>query len=500
MKNRLPFVLVPWNEDFLSGLLRLALERTNGDISRAEFIFPHSRPRRYLALLIERHPKISRPLIMPGMHTVSSLFAKISGRVLGRPAINAGLLDRVGLLLECVREAFRHDDGETGVQSDFTPAPLPQLDDARRFFPWGVRLAALYDECFSQRTEAFDFLHMEEEVSPFAALLLARLGRIFSLYTEALRRKEWTTPGFDAYASAEWLVKKPLPQGILRPGNDHTLFIAGFHTLTRSEDIFFRHLWEQQGATVVLHADPALACPPHPRPTQARPVTYGPAEGKYGQKEHWSCRALAGWADDWQAHIELFQSGEEAAPPVIRYVSGFDLHSQLAVLEKELAPLADMPPAATPAAPPGHATGPNARRRPPSSRGRGSAGYGRCARPCVSRHGPSGRHPDRPAGQRPAYACFTSPAAGGHQHFHGLSAGPLSPVSPGRHPGPPAGKQAQGRILLARSCPPGAPPLPGHAGGCARSHATRGTDRHAGGLAAQKAREGPCPPATTSPA
>lgn len=311
-KTRAPFLVVPWREDFLRALLRRALHDTDGDIGKATFIFPHSRPKRYLSLLLHGEAAVRKPLIMPGMHTVSSLFTVFSGRILARPAWNAGLLDRVGLLLACARE-----EGE-GEGSPF-------LTDARHFFPWGVRLAALYEECFSQHCEPSDFLHMEAEVTPFAAMLLSRLGRMFQSYRAALRERGWSTPGHDAALTAEYIGRHgALPGGAVPGQRSGPVYIAGFHVLTGTEDILFRHLWEQ-GARVVLHADPALA-----RPAGERTV-------------HWSCAAFSAWAQAWRTqltpHAADEETGEEAetgSGPRIRFYAGFDLHSQLQALAKEL--------------------------------------------------------------------------------------------------------------------------------------------------------------------
>ena len=309
MSKPAPFILIPWQRDFLRALTDLALEETRGNISRAVFIFPHSRPKRYLSLLLRQEPSVRRPLIMPGMHTVSALFSACAGRILARPAWNAGLLDRVGLLLACVRA-----EAEDG-------AHMPFLTEARAFFPWGVRLAALFEECFSQHRKPVDFLHAEDQASPFAAMLLSRLSAIFSRYVAAMREREWTSPGFDAGLTADHLRQTAsLPVGLLPDPAAHPVYIAGFHALTGTENILFRHLWETEGARVVLHGDEALPSSP--------------------DKAHWSCLPLAEWAKAWRTGLTLRAFAPEERPKRrIRYYAGFDLHSQLAVLREELADL-----------------------------------------------------------------------------------------------------------------------------------------------------------------
>lgn len=329
MTPRTPFTIIPWEGGFLPRLLALALEETGGDIGRASFIFPHSRPIRYFTLLLRQHQGVKKPLLLPRMFTVSSLFSLLGGRILAKPAWNAGLLDRVGLLLHCVRE----QTGQTERPDDATgPKDALSPGEPKRFFPWGVRLASLFEECFSQCRRPHDFLHLEGQVSPYARALLERLGGIFSRYEAGLAERGWTTPGHDAFTTASFLqATDGLPPGAPgSDGSDAPLYIAGFPILTGAEEILFRHLWTR-GARIVLHADS------------------GTADGR----GHWSCRALADRARAWGARMEVFPPAATGAKetmadnseggrgvPVIRYVAGYDLHSQLAALREEL----DAPP------------------------------------------------------------------------------------------------------------------------------------------------------------
>lgn len=302
------FSLIPWERDFLQGLLDIALHDTDGDIGKAAFIFPHSRPKRYLTLLLRRDARVRRPLLMPRMYTVSELFSQLSARALARPARTIGALDRVGLLLDCAR---RTADGEGS----------PFLLDAERFFPWGLRLAALFEECFSQRLEPGNFLYPEDEVSPFAALLLRRLGGIFKAYRKALDEREWTTPGHEAAVLTDFIVRQgrlpepdPFSGASARP-----LYVAGFHLLTGAEETLFRLLWQESGARIVIHADSALVTDP--------------------ESAHWSCKNFSGWAARWRARLLLAAQPVPERKPRIRYYAGYDLHSQLQVLARELADL-----------------------------------------------------------------------------------------------------------------------------------------------------------------
>ncbi|MDR1359698.1 MAG: hypothetical protein LBJ82_01855, partial [Deltaproteobacteria bacterium] len=185
-----PFLVVPWERGFLSALLDLALEDCGGDLSRAVFIFPHSRPERYLLRLLQEHPRVRLPLILPQIQTISGLFSLLSRRISGVAAWEAGLLDRVGLLLETVRA----QSSASGLfQTPPDAAPLAQasaLDSAHLFFPWGVRLAALFEECFSQHRVPGNIFHTQGQVTPFAAGLLERLSNIYAGYAAGLAARE----------------------------------------------------------------------------------------------------------------------------------------------------------------------------------------------------------------------------------------------------------------------------------------------------------------------
>ena len=335
MSAGLPFSVCSWESDFMEALLERALADTSGDIGSAVFIFPHGRPEKYLSRLLRQDSRVKRPLIAPRCLTVSGLFSAFRARIRARSAWNAGPLDRVGLLLECARREW----GEA------ERAFAPLLADARHFFPWGVRLASLFEECFVQHRKPENFFNTGGQVSPFAEALLARLAQIFERYAAGLEEREWTTPGFDASLAADWLLEhEDLPQGLLT-GN--VTYIAGFHALTGSEELLFRHLWERRNARIMLHADPALA-------GASGKKNAGEEHERYDGRVHWSCHAFIDWAGRWKTSMELAPARGRERPADdhaarepdrrrIRYYEGFDLHSQLTVLERELADLAENP-------------------------------------------------------------------------------------------------------------------------------------------------------------
>ncbi len=310
-----PFIVVPWQTPFLPALIPLALERTGGDIGGACFIFPHTRPARYMTDLLRDDARIRKPCVLPRMEAVTALFSLARSGLAARPAVSIGLLDQVALLLGCVRETRSRAAAGSLLHG------LP-LDDSRRFFPWGVRLANLMEEFFQHNRLPEDYSHMEGQVSPFAAALLENLAVLHGRYMEALDARGWTTPGYDAFRTARaardpgFVLSLPGLEG-------KTLFLAGFHALTGAQDVFFRHLWQEKGALVCLHADPET-------------VSGSP---------HWSCADLVRWAGRWRTGMALH--GEAPDPdrrPRILFRAGYDVHSQLAELRRELA--GDAPPPA----------------------------------------------------------------------------------------------------------------------------------------------------------
>lgn len=309
MKTR-PFVNVAWNRPFLPALIDIALDLTGGDIGKAFCVFPHTRPALYMTDAIRNDSRIPKPCVLPVMDSVSGLFTRIrsaAGYGTRRGATPVGTLDQVALLLGVVRELGHMRGGLLRA--------LP-LNDSRRFFPWGVRLAGLMEEVFTHNRVPEDYIHMEGQVTPFAAALLENLGAIHARYTESLRERGWTTPGFDAVA-----VVHALEQGediAAIPGiAGKTIILAGFHTLTGSQQILFRHLWERHEATVCLHADPAVV---HGSP-------------------HWSCTDFIRWAGAWRTTITPYTDGtpEDLRVPEIAFRAGYDVHSQIAELAKDLA-------------------------------------------------------------------------------------------------------------------------------------------------------------------
>lgn len=302
-----PFRIVPWDTDFLDALKNGVMKTTRGQPGNAVVVFMHDRPRRYLRERFRYAPDVPKPCLIPRMFTERELMAAFRQEQHQKLRREAGKLDQIALLSRCVRE-LAEPDTELCMQ-------LAKTDDAG-FFPWGVRLAELLEECFTQGLTPEDMLYTEGEVAPFGAALLGSLGKIFRRYRDALIESDLTTPGFDAFVVASALEEgtdgddlPPLPDFLA----GRAILLAGFGMLTGTENTLFRYLW-RHGAQVFLHVDPALA--------------------ENGQG-HWACTEQSNWIADWKADTVLV-CPSPGKKPKIHYFAGYDLHSQLDALRGDL--------------------------------------------------------------------------------------------------------------------------------------------------------------------
>ncbi|MDL2313984.1 PD-(D/E)XK nuclease family protein [Desulfovibrio sp. OttesenSCG-928-C14] len=322
MRAKTPFTLIPWEKDFLRSLLDLALEEQDGRLEKCLFVFPHARPARYLERLIRVSQQVAKPCLLPRALPVQALASALS-KELFAPAPQAGLLDQTALLLDCVRTEKKENPGSLDL--------LP-TDDLQAFFPWGARLAGLFEECFSSGVTPANFLYLEEELAPFAAALLSRLANLHRRYLAALDGRGWVTAALRSFRLAARLseASASLASPFLR---DARIYLAGFFKPSGAEEALLRYLWEHHGARICLHGDAALA-----RPTSLP-----------GREAHWSCQGLEEWRASWNASggiaWEIYEGGpkndqEPAARnesptsgPRLNFYSGYDLHSQLSALQ-----------------------------------------------------------------------------------------------------------------------------------------------------------------------
>jgi len=302
-----PFLLFSWQDDFPHRILETALKEGDGKLDDTLFVFPHLRPARYLERLIRLDERLVKPCLLPRMVTSGELFEAALAES-GRQDMPAGVLDRVGLLLECARQT----QAESSADGEGSALPV---ENAETFFPWGVRLDALFEECLIHDQVPLSFQHLEGELFPFATAILRHLSRLYGLYLQGLEERGWTTPGLTAQR-ASTLYDKTLPS-CLRG----RIYLSGFYSLTGTEDKFFKKLWMEQDARILIQGDPDLV----------------------RNNGHWSCAALSSWIRDWRAEVRPASPpfAKPSREPQLNFYHCYDTHSQLATLQAVLPPAND---------------------------------------------------------------------------------------------------------------------------------------------------------------
>ena len=304
-RNSRPFLIVPWDDDFLARIHTLTYEMTGGAPGKAVIVFPLNRPRRYILDIYRR--QASQPLLLPTMINVEQLTQICLDSWDHSVPRRASTLDQVALLRDTVLAVSRDEDASSPLGA--LSRQLAAEDGMARFFPWGVRLAHLLDECARHLINALDMRHLENEVAPFAAALLSGLRRIQEDYRLRLRSQGLSTAGQDAQRAALLASASPdLPLKL----QGKKIILAGFVRLTASEDSLFHYLWEN-GAEICLNTDPEVA----------------------SGGGHWSCADHREWISRWKAKTSVLGEGKGSAPH-IHFFAGYDLHSQLKELRREL--------------------------------------------------------------------------------------------------------------------------------------------------------------------
>lgn len=296
-----PFVIFPWSRPFLPDLKDYIARQTGGRPGQSLIIIPNQRPYRYLADLYAAEKKAAViPRILPFVRLATIWSAANSAA----PYCSANLLDQVALVRDSVVELAREDERLSACFAG---------QEMAAFLPWGQHLVSLFEDMFLEGIEPRDMECMEGEVAPFAAALLSALGRISTRYRQKLEQSSpmLKTPGLESLAAAQSADRIPAS---LMPRPDRPVFIAGFSLLNGVENTLFHALW-RAGATICLHADPALA-------------------GR--EKPHEACRPQAEWLAKWQATAEIYRDAKRQAGPQYSFYAAYDSHSQLSRLATDL--------------------------------------------------------------------------------------------------------------------------------------------------------------------
>ena len=254
-------------------------------LARVTVLFPHRRPAVYLRFYLSQ--QIGAPFLPPRIYAIDDLIRELAASIEDPPRKALGPADQAWLLFQAIRERRNFE----GICTSFD-----------RFFPWGIRLAGLFEEFYKELIIPPPLPYPEgvpEEAEP----LLEDLASIFQTYEGELEARSLTTPGRRFRTVASGIDEAPLGDG--------PFYIAGFYALTAAEERIFRHLWEE-GAEVFWHAPEGDLPPLYKR-----------------------------WKEKWG--LELEREEGEGSSPHISYIEAYDLHSELLQAKKLLKEREDRP-------------------------------------------------------------------------------------------------------------------------------------------------------------
>jgi len=172
-----------------------------------------------------------------------------------------------------------------------------------RFFPWGIRLAALMEEIDRELVVPHDIPY-PEDVPPEARALVEGLGDIYAAFDRHLRDEGLTTGGKRLRLLAEQIDRAPLGAG--------SIYLAGFYALTGAEERIFRYLFSH-GARIFWHADSGQLPPLYKR-----------------------------WQEDWGLQIKTAGVNTPSSPQLYFY-EAYDLHAELLHVQEVLPTVVQRP-------------------------------------------------------------------------------------------------------------------------------------------------------------
>jgi len=273
--------VIPLRENFLQ---RLAEEIFGGHFSAENplalwgltILIPHRRGavylRNYLFQLIRAKGK--SPFLPPRIIAIEDFVEEVAVKLEDPPRRPLTPPDQAWILFEVVRGNPVY--GKVATSWD-------------RFFPWGIRLAALLDEMDRELVVPQDIPY-PEDVPREAISFLEGLEGIYSAFDRYVGKRGFTTRG-----KRERLVAQRIEEASLGEG---PFYLAGFYALAGAEERIFRHLFAR-GARIFWHADPGELPPLYRR-----------------------------WKKDWGLEIEA--GGSDESPPLhLHFYEAYDLHAEL---------------------------------------------------------------------------------------------------------------------------------------------------------------------------
>lgn len=313
-----PVCVIPWTEDFFSGVAERIVAQTDGDFRDTLILFPLRRAARHLCDRLAELPGLGKPFLLPEIAAVGDWATSLGASFAPAPPVMLDVLDRVAILHDIVRDIAPEAE---------TPGDFPT--EMTRFFPWGLELAELMEELFRQNVPGKNLDYLEGQVLPPAAALLSRLGAIHGRYRERLLAEGLATPGLCLALAAE------NAQAAAARFTDRRVFACGFAVPSGAEKALFKALWRQGTLEMIWHGDPALADP--------------------GGRVHFACLEQKRWLGDLSARAVVLAGGRarraksksdpdrptlmldattaNLSSKRLRFFEGHDLHAQLKALE-----------------------------------------------------------------------------------------------------------------------------------------------------------------------
>lgn len=290
---RPPFQVFSWSKPFLPALKEHIERDTGGQGGKALIIVPNNRPWRYFFELYKAERKAA---LLPKMLPYADMIRHWSAPYIAEGSITANGLDLAALAKDAVGLAAESSPGLAKVLAKMEP---------HAFIPWAFRLSALFEELYSEGVAGRNIPYAENDTSGYAAALLESLGAIGAHWLEGLKKRRWTTPGYEALLAFKNAASIP-PH--FTPGLQRPVYIAGFYGLDAVQEKLFKSLWEN-GAKICLHTHPDVA------------------KGKSGEP---GTALHLKWLKTWKGRAELAGGRENAThEPQIKFFQGYDLHSQL---------------------------------------------------------------------------------------------------------------------------------------------------------------------------
>jgi hypothetical protein len=273
--------VIPLRENFLQKLAEEILRHHFSPdnpliLSQVTVLIPHRRGavylRNYLFQFIGR--EWGRPFLPPRIIAIEDFVEEVAVKLEEPPQRPLTPPDQAWVLFEVVRGNSTY--GKVATSWD-------------RFFPWGVRLAALLEEMDREFVVPRDIPY-PEDVPREAIAFLEGLGGIYAAFDRHLREKGFTTRGKRERLVAQRIEGAPLAEG--------PFYLAGFYALAGAEERIFRHLFAR-GARIFWHADPGELPPLYRR-----------------------------WKKDWGLETET-NGSDESSSLDFHFYEAYDLHAEL---------------------------------------------------------------------------------------------------------------------------------------------------------------------------